>query len=108
MAPFLFGLESVSDGEAILVAPEGQNYQDNGLGWGNENGEDIDLHHAMVDLFGSELCIDENRIFATGFSFGAVFSFTLACTENSMLRAIAPQAGEQLGLRPGHGRVAWG
>jgi poly(3-hydroxybutyrate) depolymerase len=47
----------------------------------------------MADLFGSQLCIDENRIFATGFSFGAMFSFTLACTENSGLRAIAPQAG---------------
>ena len=29
---------------------------------------------------GAELCIDQNRIFSTGFSFGAMFSFTLACT----------------------------
>jgi len=88
-----FGLESVSNGEAILVAPEGQDYQDNGLGWGNENGEDVAFLHAMLDRFGAELCIDQDRIFSTGFSFGAMFSFTLACTQESMMRAIAPQAG---------------
>jgi poly(3-hydroxybutyrate) depolymerase len=75
------------------VAPEGQDYQNNGLGWGNENGEDVAFLHAMLDLFGSELCIDQDRIFSTGFSFGAMFTFTLACTEASMLRAAAPQAG---------------
>jgi len=88
-----FGLSSVSDGQAILVAPEGQDYQDNGLGWGNVDGEDIDFLHAMVDRFSAELCIDQDRIFSTGFSFGAMFSFTLACTEDSMMRAIAPMAG---------------
>lgn len=88
-----FGLESVSNGQAILVAPEGQDYQDNGLGWGNENGEDLDFMHAMVDRFSSELCIDQNRIFSTGFSFGAMFSFTLACSQDGLMRAIAPQAG---------------
>ena len=51
-----FGLENVSRGEAILVAPEGQNYQDDGLGWENENGEDVAFLHAMLDRFGAELC----------------------------------------------------
>jgi poly(3-hydroxybutyrate) depolymerase len=88
-----FGLQSVSNGQAILVAPEGQDYQDNGLGWGNENGEDIAFYHAMLDLFSAELCVDQDRIFSTGFSFGAMFTFTLGCTADSMLRAIAPQAG---------------
>ncbi|MBN1612361.1 MAG: Ricin and poly(3-hydroxybutyrate) depolymerase fusion [Polyangiaceae bacterium] len=88
-----FGLASVINGQAILVAPEGQDYQDNGLGWGNANGEDVDFLHAMLERFGSELCIDQDRIFSTGFSFGAMFSFTLACTQDSMMRAIAPQAG---------------
>ena len=88
-----FGIQNVSNGQAVLVAPEGQDYQDNGLGWGNENGEDIAFLHAMLDRFGTELCIDQDRIFSTGFSFGAMFSFTLGCTEQSMMRAIAPQAG---------------
>jgi poly(3-hydroxybutyrate) depolymerase len=88
-----FGLEPVIDGQAILVAPEGQDYQDNGLGWGNADGEDIDFAHAMIDRFSSELCIDQNRIFSTGFSFGAMFTFTFSCTEDSMMRAVAPMAG---------------
>lgn len=88
-----FGIEDVSDGQAILVAPEGLDYQGNGLGWGNEDGQDVAFYRAMRDLFTSELCIDQNRIFSTGFSFGAMFSFTLACTQDSMIRAVAPQAG---------------
>lgn len=88
-----FGIEDVSDGQAVLVAPEGLDFQGNGLGWGNENGQDVDFYHAMLELFTSQLCIDENRIFSTGFSFGAMFSFTLGCTQDSMIRAIAPQAG---------------
>ena len=88
-----FGLASVIDDQAILVAPEGQDYQDGGLGWGNADGEDVAFFHAMVDRFGAELCVDLNRIFSTGFSFGAMFSFTLACTADGMTRAIAPMAG---------------
>jgi len=88
-----FGLSSVINGQAILVAPEGQNYQDAGLGWGNANGEDLDFMHAMVDRFSAQLCIDQDRIFSTGFSIGAMFSFTLGCSQNGLMRAIAPQAG---------------
>jgi poly(3-hydroxybutyrate) depolymerase len=88
-----FGLMTPSNGQAVLVAPEGQNFQDGGLGWGNAGGKDIAFAHAMMDYFGANLCIDQNRIFSTGFSFGAMFSFTLACTANSMQRAIAPMAG---------------
>ena len=91
-----FGLSTAINGQAILVAPEGQDFQDNGLGWGNANGEDVAFYHAMLDRFSAELCIDQNRIFSTGFSFGAMFSFTLACTQNSMMRAIAPQAGNAM------------
>jgi polyhydroxybutyrate depolymerase len=49
-----------------------------------------------MDRFGAQLCIDQNRIFSTGFSFGAMFSFTLACTANSQQRAIAPMAGNTM------------
>jgi poly(3-hydroxybutyrate) depolymerase len=88
-----FGLKNQSNNQAIFVAGEGLDYQSQGLGWGNANGEDVAFYHAMLDRFRSELCIDENRIFATGFSFGAMFSFTLGCTSDSMLRAIMPMAG---------------
>jgi poly(3-hydroxybutyrate) depolymerase len=88
-----FGLSTASMGQAVLVAPEGEDYQDNGLGWGNASGRDVAFAHAMMDRFTAGLCIDQNRIFSTGFSFGAMFSFTLACTADSRQRAIAPMAG---------------
>jgi len=93
-----YGLQAPSANQAILVAPEGVPANDKGeLGWPNKNGEDVDFYFAMLDRFRSELCIDENRIFSLGFSYGAMFSFTLACTANTMTRAIAPQAGGAMG-----------
>lgn len=88
-----YGLKNLSDNQAIFVAPDGQDYQDAGAGWGNSNGKDVAFYHAMLDRFRSELCIDEDRIFSVGVSFGAMFSFTLGCTADSMLRAIVPMAG---------------
>jgi poly(3-hydroxybutyrate) depolymerase len=92
-----YGLEDASAGEAILVAPDGLMADNGDRGWWNTGGEDVDFYHAMLDRFGSELCIDQNRIFSTGFSFGAMFSFNLACAPDSMTRAIAPQAGSAFG-----------
>ncbi len=94
-----FGLQSPSAGQAILVAPEGQDFTNgsmSGLGWGNAGGKDVAFAHAMMDRFGAQLCVDQNRIFSTGFSFGAMFSFTLACTADSQQRAIAPMAGNTM------------
>lgn len=88
-----YGLSSQAKGSAIFVAGEGLDFGDNGKGWGNEGGQDIALLDAMLELFRSQLCIDENRIFSTGFSFGGMFSFAAGCSATSMMRAIAPMAG---------------
>jgi polyhydroxybutyrate depolymerase len=95
-----YGLLNLADDQAIFVAGEGLSYSNGdseGLGWGNENGKDVAFYTAMRDRFRSELCVDESRIFSTGFSFGAMFSFTLGCTSDSMTRAIAPMAGSGFG-----------
>ncbi len=94
-----YGLQKEANNEAIFVAGEGLNFTQggqSGLGWGNASGEDIAFYHAMLDRFRSELCIDEARIFSVGFSFGAMFSFTLGCTAESMTRAIVPMAGNTM------------
>ncbi len=88
-----YGLQSQADGEAIFVAAEGLDFGGNGLGWGNEGGKDIAFLEAMLEKFGSELCIDEDRIFSTGFSFGGMFSFAAGCSPTGKMRAIAPMAG---------------
>jgi len=88
-----YGLQSQAKGTAIFVAGEGLDFNGNGLGWGNENGQDIAMLGKMLDSFRSQLCIDENRIFSVGFSFGGMFSFAAGCSSTSMMRAIAPMAG---------------
>jgi polyhydroxybutyrate depolymerase len=86
-----YGLLGASEGEAILVSPEGLDFGGNGLGWGNENGQDIAFLNAMMERFDSELCFDHNRVFSTGFSFGGMMSNAVACS--GLARAVAPMAG---------------
>jgi poly(3-hydroxybutyrate) depolymerase len=88
-----YGLASEAKGAAIFVAPEGLEFGGNGLGWGNTDGQDLDFLAAMLDLFRSQLCIDETRIFSTGFSFGGMMSFAAGCWSMGMMRAVAPMAG---------------
>jgi len=98
-----YGLLSQAKGNAIFVSAEGLDFQGNGLGWGNTNGQDIALLNAMLDRFRSQLCIDENRIFSVGFSFGGMFSFAAGCSATSMMRAIAPMAGNTMVAGCGNG-----
>jgi len=86
-----YGLKGSSNNQAILVAPEGTDFGGMGLGWGNTNGQDIAFLQAMLSLFKSDMCIDQNRIFSAGFSFGGMMSNAVGCA--GLARAIAPMAG---------------
>jgi poly(3-hydroxybutyrate) depolymerase len=83
-----YGLESRSEGSAILVAPDGI---DNG--WANTGGRDVAFVKALVARLEENLCIDQSRIFSTGFSYGGIFSLVLACEMSDVFRAIAPESG---------------
>jgi poly(3-hydroxybutyrate) depolymerase len=88
-----YGLQGASQGQAILVSGEGlgQNGGTGNRGWWNSGGGDIAFLRAMLDRFKAEMCIDEGRIFHTGFSFGGMMSFAAGCA--GLGRAIAPMAG---------------
>jgi polyhydroxybutyrate depolymerase len=86
-----YGLKGSSSNQAILVSPEGLDFNGQGLGWGNSGGQDIAFLHSMLDLFQSEMCIDQSRIFSAGFSFGGMMSNAVGCA--GLARAIAPMAG---------------
>jgi polyhydroxybutyrate depolymerase len=86
-----YGLKGTSNNQAILVSPEGLDFNGQGLGWGNTNGRDIAFLKAMLDRFKSEMCVDESRVFSTGFSFGGMMSNAVACA--GLARAVAPMAG---------------
>jgi poly(3-hydroxybutyrate) depolymerase len=101
-----YGLKGASNNQAILVSPEGLDFGGNGLGWGNSNGQDIAFLRAMLERFKAEMCIDESRIFSTGFSFGGMMSNAVACS--GLARAVAPMAGNATsGCVSGTTRVAY-
>lgn len=83
-----YGLVSRADGQAIFVSPEGLD-----AGWRNTDGRDIAFVKAMLSELGSKLCIDQQRIFATGFSFGGMMSDAIGCAMADVFRAIAPMSG---------------
>jgi polyhydroxybutyrate depolymerase len=47
----------------------------------------------MLAEFNSKLCIDQQRIFSVGFSFGGMMSDAIGCAIADVFRAIAPMAG---------------
>jgi polyhydroxybutyrate depolymerase len=83
-----YGLEQLADGSAIFVSPEGIDE-----GWANTGGRDIAFLDAMLGRLEAELCMDESRIFSTGFSYGGMMSFAVGCARGDVFRAIAPMAG---------------
>jgi polyhydroxybutyrate depolymerase len=83
-----YGLDSRAAGSAIFVAPEGID-----MGWANTGGRDIAFLRAMLTRLESELCIDQNRIFSTGFSYGGMMSLAVGCAMGDVFRAIAPMSG---------------
>lgn len=87
-----YGLERLSNGSAIFVSPNGLPYQGS-QGWENPKGRDIKFFKAMIKHFNSNFCIDQKRIFSTGFSFGGMMSYAIGCNMANVFRAIAPMSG---------------
>jgi polyhydroxybutyrate depolymerase len=88
-----FGIRAQSNNQAIFFAPDGSDAPPNGLGWPNNNGADIAFIRALVEWAKESLCIDQSRIFATGFSYGGMISNLIGCQMSDVFRAVAPMAG---------------
>ena len=90
------GLKSLANGSAIFVAPDGldgSNNEASGRGWWNVGDGDMNFLQNMLDNFNANLCIDQDRIFSTGFSFGGMMSYTVPF-EFDVFRAVAPCSGD--------------
>lgn len=80
----------------VLVTPEGSGQPQ---GWDivgiyDENGvDDVAFTAALVSQIESELCVDTNRIYATGISNGAEMAAQVACDLPTIFAAVAPVAG---------------
>jgi poly(3-hydroxybutyrate) depolymerase len=80
-------------GTTIFCSPEGTPYSGSSLGWGNSGGADVQLIRALIQKFENELCIDQSRIFAEGFSMGGSMSYALACAMPDTFRAVCMHSG---------------
>jgi len=85
-----YGLPELAtdDVGAIYVAPNGLN-----RGWANPNNTDVTLVDEIVKAVKADLCVDENLVFSTGFSFGASMSYAIACSLARDFRAVAALSG---------------
>jgi poly(3-hydroxybutyrate) depolymerase len=99
---FLKPLATAANDPAIFVAPQSQ-----GSTWQEKD-------HALFDdilaFVKQNLCIDETRVFATGFSFGGMITYSLSVNHQKQIRAgvgIAP-ANYNIWLpKKTHEPIAW-
>jgi len=109
-----YHLQPLSNDTTIFVAPNGQQNGapctgsgngETGCGWPNHSGSDMALADAVVSQIEENFCIDTNRIFATGWSYGGSMSYETACQrplggmvdgKPGFIRAIAVYSGSQL------------
>ncbi len=55
--------------------------------------EDNDFANAIVDALSNTYCVDQDRLYATGYSLGSMFTYEVACQLNSRFAAVASFAG---------------
>ena len=92
--------------EAIVVYPQGLNTpshvdpQGNKPGWQVEKNQaapvgnrDLDFFDAMVATMRQKYSVDDDRIYTTGFSNGAIFSYLLWAERSNVIAAIGEVAG---------------
>lgn len=75
---------------AELVPPNEGEWQ---LNTSESSTQDIDFVAALIDDLSSRYCVDANRIYATGYSLGSMFTYELACHLSTRFAAIASFAG---------------
>jgi len=77
---------------AIFVAPAGMG----NLPWDFKR--DSVLFDDLLALVDANLCIDDSRVFTTGFSFGAMMSYALSITRQTKLRGAVAMAAANYNL----------
>ncbi|SDE15664.1 ricin-type beta-trefoil lectin domain protein [Glycomyces harbinensis] len=99
-----YGLDALSNGSAIFVAPQGLNNA-----WANSNGQDVVFFDDMIRVIEGALCVDESQRFSLGFSYGGAMSYALACARPDTFRAVIAIAvpGPVSGCTGGSGDTAY-
>lgn len=91
--------------DAIYVAPQGLGST---AGWPNTGGQDVNFTKAMLEKLRASYCVDNARIFSTGFSYGGMMSITLGCQMSEVFRAIGVESGfATAACNPTHPIAVW-
>ncbi|MFO0686630.1 MAG: hypothetical protein U0234_31505 [Sandaracinus sp.] len=86
-----YGFEAAVGEDAILVYPRGVPFEGFGVGWNDRcSGYDMPFFDAMLAHVSSTYCVDPQRIFVAGFSWGGDYVTALACCRGDVIRAAAP------------------
>lgn len=89
-----FRIEQAASNQAIFVYPTGLVSSDGKTAWTlTQTGVDVQLFDALRADVASKYCIDPNRVYSTGHSYGAMMTNALGCYRSDVLRGIAPVAG---------------
>ncbi len=89
---YSWGLQGASGASeaAIFVFPNGVPFQKFGVGWDDRtDGYDLPFFDQMLKALGAVYCIDPQKIFVAGFSWGGDFVVALACHRGDVIRAVA-------------------
>ncbi len=62
-------------------------------GWANTGDRDVNFTKAMLAWLESNYCVDQNRLFSTGMSYGGMMSDTLGCEMSDVFRALGVMSG---------------
>lgn len=62
-------------------------------GYGSSEHDDVAFVATLLDAIPERFCVDRRRVFATGFSNGAMLTHRLACELSDRIAAFAPVAG---------------
>jgi poly(3-hydroxybutyrate) depolymerase len=90
-----FGVEAAAQDGAIFAYPDGLPVNDAGsAGWDlGASGIDFAFFDTLLAALANTYCVDRNRVFVVGHSFGGVMTNALGCYRGDVIRAIAPVAG---------------
>jgi poly(3-hydroxybutyrate) depolymerase len=86
---------------AIYVAGQGLTDSMGQTGWPNTKNQDVAFTRAMLAWLEQSYCIDQNRIMATGMSYGGIMSNTLACQMPDVFRATGVMSGALFNFQGG-------
>jgi poly(3-hydroxybutyrate) depolymerase len=106
---FLKPLATAANDPAIFLAPQALPGNPNGT-WDTSGPTDQILFDDILAYVKENLCIDTTRVFATGFSYGGMMTYSLSATRQKDIRAAVGIAPANYNIYVGtktHQPIAW-